>query len=188
MIPLSKNPPARFPQKPIIESAHPWWIAKVKPRQEKALAFDLMQWEIDYYMPLYTKQTRRQDNNKIRKSIICLFPGYLPFSAQSGFERQIYATDRIVNIVTVLHQKRFIREIEQIYRTLDLGLPVEPLESIAQFVAGKPVQIQHGPMKGICGTVIKIKGGSRLLLSVEGLGQAVVTVPAEFVALLPDDD
>jgi len=37
---VSENPPARFPARTIHEAEGVWWIAKVMPRQEKALAFD----------------------------------------------------------------------------------------------------------------------------------------------------
>ena len=43
MIPLLKNPPARFPKRTIREATDPWWIVKVKSRQEKALANDFLE-------------------------------------------------------------------------------------------------------------------------------------------------
>ena len=39
---INENPPARFPARAITEAAAPWWVAKVKPRQEKAIAFDFI--------------------------------------------------------------------------------------------------------------------------------------------------
>jgi hypothetical protein len=72
---VDENPPTRHPAGPISESKEPWWVAKVKPRQEKAIAFDLIARSIDYYLPMFTKVVRRKDNNKPRKSILSLFPG-----------------------------------------------------------------------------------------------------------------
>jgi transcription antitermination factor NusG len=186
MIPLSQNPPTRFPQKTIHEATERWWLAKVKPRQEKALAFDLLERQIEYYLPMYTKVSRRPDNNKPRKTITVLFPGYLPYCAKSGYERLIYSTNRIVNIVEIQHQKRFMDELEQIYHTLELGLPIEPVDSDIAILPGTPVQIEYGTLRGIVGTVVKVQNGRKLILSVEGLGRAAVTVTADMVKLLDE--
>ena len=96
---VNENPPARFPVKPLDEYSLPWWVAKVKPRQEKALAFDFIAKNIEYYLPLLTKVTRRKDNNKPRKSIIPLFPGYISFCADKNDLRTAFSTGRVVNTI-----------------------------------------------------------------------------------------
>lgn len=178
---VSENPPPRYPQRSIHEAQAPWWIAKVKPRQEKALAFDLIRKEIEYYCPMYTKVTRRRDNFKPRKSVLPLFPGYLSFCAPPGHERQVYTTDRVVNLVEVRHQKHFMSELEQIYYTLDLGMPLEPFVNIDELSPGMFVEVQSGPLRKIRGTVSRIQGTHKLILSVEGLGRAALTLDASIV-------
>jgi transcription antitermination factor NusG len=178
---VSENPPARFPQRPIREAENIWWIAKVKPRQEKALAFDLIKENIEYYMPMYTKVTRRRDNNKPRKSVLPLFAGYLSFCPHKNAERAIFATGRVVNLVEVRHQKHFIGELEQIYYTLDLGMTLEPMEVLEGLAAGTLVSVQAGPLRGIQGTIVRIQNHHKLILSVEGLGRAALTVDASLV-------
>ncbi len=180
MIPLSQNPPARYPQRPISESEFPWWVAKVKPRQEKALAHDLIKKEIEYYLPMCTKVTRRKDNNKPRKSIVCLFPGYVSFCASKGAERSIYSTNRIVNLIEVRNQSHFKNELEQIYHAFDLGISVEPVidENLS---AGKLVEVVSGPMRSLQGTIVKVHSGHKLILSVNVLGKAAVSIDASLV-------
>lgn len=180
MIPLSKNPPARFPQEPIKPTQDIWWVAKVKPRQEKALAFDLIDLNIEYYLPMYTKQTRRKDNNKLRKTILCLFPGYLSYRIPKGYHREIYSTNRIVNLVEVKNQKHFIKQLDQVYRSLDLGIPLEPLDYV-YLTEGKLVRVNSGPMRGVEGTISKVQSGYKLILSVDVLGKASVTIDASQV-------
>jgi transcription antitermination factor NusG len=178
---VSENPPPRFPSRRISEAEGPWWIAKVKPRQEKALAFDLIKRDIEYYLPMYTKVVRRRDNNKPRKSVLPLFPGYLSFCAHEGTQRLVYSTGRIVNLVEVRHQRRFVDELEQIYFTLDLGMPLEPFVHVADLSPGMMVEVRSGPLSGIQGTISRIQGTHRLILSVEGLGRAALTVDASVV-------
>jgi transcriptional antiterminator RfaH len=181
---VSENPPARYPQRPIHDSVGTWWIAKVKPRQEKALAFDCISSEFEYYFPMVTKVTRRRDNNKPRKSVLPLFPGYLSFCVAAGLERMMWSTGRIVNLVEVRHQKHFKKELEQIYFTLDLGMPLEPITDIEAIEPGMLVEVISGPLKGMHGTVQRTQGAHRLILSVEGLGRAALTVDSSIIRIL----
>ncbi|MFP4187116.1 MAG: transcription termination/antitermination protein NusG, partial [Acholeplasmataceae bacterium] len=176
---------SRFPQRSIHEAQGRWWVAKVKPRQEKALAFDLMEQNIEYYLPMYMKVVRRQDNNKKRKSILCLFPGYLSFCAEPGQQRHLYATGRIVNLVEIQHQSRFMKQLEQVYHTIDLGIPVEPWEDVDRLVEGTPVQVESGPLRGISGTVVRTQRSQKLVISVDALGRAAITVDAHMVKPVP---
>lgn len=181
MLPLSKNPPARFPERAIHDAEGPWCIAKVKPRQEKVLAFDFIKMEIEYYLPMYTKVTRRKDNNKPRKSILCLFPGYISFVSQDTYDREIYKTNRIVTLIKVKNQTEFIKQMEQIYTTYDLGIPIEPIFNPSELPPGQPVQVVAGPMRGLHGTIVKVHSDHKLILSVDVLGKASVTIDASYV-------
>jgi transcription antitermination factor NusG len=183
---INENPPARYPDRPLAESPQPWWVAKVKPRQEKALAFDFINKEIEYYLPLLTKVTRRKDNNKPRKSILPLFGGYISFSAEKTRLRDVLATNRAVNIIEIRHQKRFISELSQIYSALAHGVALEPCTE--SYPPGTRVQVLSGPLAGIKGIISKIHNQNKLILSVEGLGQAIITVEGSNVKPLRSDD
>jgi transcriptional antiterminator RfaH len=176
---MSDNPPARFPDRPIAEAPGPWCIAHVKPRMEKALADDCVKSSIEYYLPLVTKVTRRKDNNKPRKSILPLFPGYLSFCGIKETYFELYRTGRIAAIIEIKHQKRFITELSQIYSLLEKGVPLEPCA--ISLSAGQLVQVDGGPLRGVRGVVVTLKSQRRLILSVEGLGQAMMTVDAALV-------
>jgi transcription antitermination factor NusG len=176
---VNDNPPARFPDRAIGEAAHPWFVAHVKPRQEKAFADDCCRLAIEYYLPMVTQVTRRKDNNKPRKSILPLFPGYVSFAGTQETHFKLYATGRIATIIAVKHQKKFIAELSQIYSLLENGVPLEPCE--IPFSKGAEVRVEAGPLKGIEGVVMSSKNQHKLVLSVEGLGQAVMTIDAALV-------
>jgi transcription antitermination factor NusG len=171
---VDENPPARHPCRPITEAQAPWWVAKIKPRQEKAIAIDFINLAVEYYLPLFTKVTRRKDNNKPRKSILPLFPGYISFSADKDRLRDVLHTGRVVNCIEIRHQKRFIEELCQIYFALEQGVPLEPL--VEAYPEGTSVLVVSGPLRGIRGVIAKIHNNNKLILSVEGLGRAVITV------------
>jgi transcription antitermination factor NusG len=171
---VDENPPSRYPVRSIGDSKEPWWVAKIKPRQEKALACDFMNLAVDYYLPMFTKVVRRKDNNKPRKSVLPLFSGYISFSTDKKRLREVLSTGRIVNIIEIRHQKRFIEELSQIYSALEQGITLEPF--IEVYPTGTHVLVNSGPLRGIQGVIYKIQNKNKLILSVEGLGRAAVSV------------
>ena len=183
---MSDNPPARFPDRPIGEAEQPWFVAHVKPRQEKAMADDCLRLGVEYYLPLFTRVTRRKDNNKPRKSILPLFPGYLSFAGTKETSRTLYATGRIANVIEIKHQKKFIDELGQVYYLLERGTPLEPCP--VQCRSGDQVVIKNGPLRGIRGVIISVRNQNRLLLSVEALGRAMATVDASMVVPVDKKD
>jgi len=180
---VSDNPPARFPDRPIGEATLPWFVAHVKPRQEKAAADDCLRLAVEYYLPMFTHVTRRKDNNKPRKSVLPLFPGYISFTGMQETKHRLYATGRIAHIIEIKQQAKFIRELSQVYYLLEKGTLLEPY--IFPYAKGTEVCIQTGPLRGIRGVITSVKNQNRLILSVEGLGLAMTTVDASTV--LPVD-
>jgi transcription antitermination factor NusG len=178
---VNENPPSRHPHHPIIQKNEPWWVAKVKPRQEKAVAFDLINLSIEYYLPMFTKVVRRKDNNKPRKSILPLFSGYISFCAEKKRLREALSTGRLVNIIEIRHQRRFIDELSQIYSALEQGVNLEPFAEV--YPAGTHVFVNSGPLHGIQGVIYKIHNKNKLILSVEGLGRAAVSVDMAHVKI-----
>lgn len=171
---VDENPPARHPCRPISEAEAAWWVAKVKPRQEKAIAFDFIELAIEYYLPLCIKVSRRKDNNKPRKSVLPLFPGYISFSADKQRLRDALVTGRIVNIIEIRNQKRFIDELCQIFVAIEHGVALEPFTEA--YPEGTRVLVTSGPLRGIRGVIAKVHNNNKLVLSVEGLGRAAISV------------
>ena len=169
---MEQTPPSRFPDIPIDQSSCRWWVAKVKPRQEKQLAFDFLKSGIEYYLPIYKKVSVRPGTNKKRTFDIPLFPGYICFAQETP--KDIFITGRVVNIIEVKNQKRFIRELSAVYQTIERGCEIEPL---AEPVAlDTKVEVISGMLKGIQGVVASIKNRVMLILEVSGLGHAAVQI------------
>ncbi|HQL64221.1 MAG TPA: transcription termination/antitermination NusG family protein [bacterium] len=147
-----------------------WQVAYLKPRNEKAMAQDCEHLGIGYFLPLYRKTTRRRDNNKPRKSIVPLFPGYFPFVQPQAKRSLIHSTDRVIHILNVIDQAQFVSDLRQVWCAVTSGVPilgVVPLE------AGDRVRVTQGPLEGLIGVVQEIRGQFRVFLSVEALRMAV---------------
>ena len=169
--------PPRFPDRPLDQATERWWVAKVKPRQEKQLAVDFFKEGIEYYLPLYRKNTPRPGTKHRRIFHVPLFPGYISFAQNQP--HNIYSSGRVVNIIEIRHQQRFVRELNQIYFALQGNAPLEPMGDA--FTEGTPVKVIYGPLAGIEGIVCKDTASTRLILSVECLGSAALTIERSWV-------
>jgi transcription antitermination factor NusG len=123
-------------------------------------------------LPLYARNTPRPGTKHKRIFHVPLFPGYICFAQNQP--HNIYRSGRIVNLIEIKHQRRFIRELNQIYFALQGNAPIEPVNDA--FPEGTLVKIIHGPLTGIQGVVSKDPASNRLILSVEGLGNASLTI------------
>lgn len=174
-------PPSRFPDRPIEQAEGKWWIAKVKARQEKKLAFDFVGAGVEYYLPLYKKvYTRPGETTRKRIFTLPLFPGYIVFAQDTP--QNIYRTGRVAQLIEVRNQSRFIKEISAIYSALEGGMAVMPLEE--GFEVEEDVEVVSGLLRGIKGKIAEIRNSRYLMLEVEGLGKALVKVDMRSVKKL----
>lgn len=173
MLPKSKNPPSVWPDFPDLNHVeNDWYIAHLRPRQEKALSWDLMKSEICYCCPFYTKTVRRKDNNKLRKTVLPVFPGYLSFAGTENQRNAVFKTGRVLNILPVVHKRRFLEEISWVLAACESKNPFVLVKQ-QEIKKGQTVKISSGPMKGYTGKVISISGRQCIVLSVDLFRQSV---------------
>jgi len=98
----------------------------------------------------------------------------------------VLATGRAVNIIEIRHQKRFISELSQIYAAIEQGMSLEPC--LETYPAGTRVLVISGPLRGIKGVISKIHNQNKLILSVDGLGQAAISVDSSQVKPINEDE
>lgn len=149
-------------------TAHPWWVAYVRSRQEKGLARHLANHEVGFYLPQAEKQARRGGRTFI--SSLPLFPGYLFFRGPVEARRTALRSDLIVQVLGVRDQRQLHLELESLWRLQQAGVP---LVSHPYLQTGDEVEIVDGPFRGWTGTVLREKGRLRLIVSVTFLRQSV---------------
>jgi transcription antitermination factor NusG len=171
------NPPLRFPERPIDQAEEKWWLVKVKPRQEKSLAFDLIAKNIEYYLPMYTKVTYRRGTNKRRKAVLPLFPGYICVAQK--VPNDLYSTGRVARVIEVKVQEKFVRELTQVDCALRNGYTIAPVEE--RFMEEQEVEVVNGTLKGVKGIIVSVKKDRKLILTVDGLGRAAVEIDMAMV-------
>lgn len=164
---ISDNPPSKPFLCSILQTEGKWWVAKVKSRQEKAFAFDLLEQNVDYYLPYYEQKTERSDG-KIRKSNLVLFTSYVPFITEDPYK--FLKQKRVSTILPVKAQKWFREQLNYIDIASDAGYTITPMAQNENFTIGDTVRLISGPCAGLSGKICKVNNNNFLIIQIDALG------------------
>ncbi|MGO9569813.1 MAG: transcription termination/antitermination protein NusG [Desulfomonilaceae bacterium] len=163
---------ARHPEdRPLDEDLGAWWVMHVKPNCEKQVATYLLNRNISYYLPLYQRKTKVGYWHRIRTTEVPLFSGYLCFALDRERHNLLYDTKKLVRIIKVDDQERFVKELHAISRAIETG---EDLLVKPGLVPGRRVLILSGPLEGAEGVVVRRRTERQLALSVQMFNQSVL--------------
>jgi transcription antitermination factor NusG len=181
MIRLQDNPPIAWPTDARVTRVDArWTVAYCKPRQEKALAWDLCRQRVNYFLPMVLRQT--SSGGRRRRNLYPLFSSYLFFAGEDHDRTAVLRTDRVVRLIDIndAEQPRFRREIGALEAALHSS--PESLELYPRLVPGALVRITAGPMKDVEGVVLQMQNKRKLWLGVSVLSVgATVEIHADFV-------
>ncbi len=169
MLRLEDNPPILWPDTALSEEpSREWTAVYTKPRQEKALAWDLRQKQIGYFLPMVQRET--SSGGRRRRNLYPLFPSYLFVAGGEAERLSALKTDRAVQLVRAepSGQQQLCEEL----RALELALRHFPnsLELHPRLTPGAPARIKAGPMAGVEGLVLEGGAHNKLWLAVSCLG------------------
>jgi len=165
----SDNPPVTYPRKArVADLAGQWWVAHTKARQEKALAHDLRRKEISYFLPLIERETVIRGRRF--KPLVPLFPGYMFVCGTEDDRYECFTRNRIASMIPVCDREELVDELTQIQRALEADAPMDPWPYLK---TGRRARVTAGPFAGTEGIIVRRKDITRLVLSVQSLGQAV---------------
>ena len=168
MLKFSETPPILYPDVASVANISGlWWVAHTKARNEKALAWNLMQAQISYFLPLREKLTVRKGRRY--KSLLPLFSGYVFFCGDSDCRYRALTTNRIAQVIEVKDQDSLIHELIQIYTALSKGVRLDPHPYLKK---GDRCRVTAGPLAGMEGLLMQKKNLTKLVLKVDILGQA----------------
>jgi len=160
----------------------PWRVVQTKPRQEKALARELLAAEVPFYLPCDRRRIRVR--NRVVTSHVPMFGGYV-FAQSTDDERwRIASTKRVARFLPVRDPERLAGDLRGVRRILDLG---EPVTSESGLTRGSPVTLRSGPLAGMSGFVEKVVAGFRFVVMVDIIGRGVsVTVGGSMLGSLAE--
>jgi transcription antitermination factor NusG len=165
---VNENPPLVWPEaKSIADFRGTWWVAHTKARNEKAMAWQLANKDVPYFLPMTWKVSRK--SGRTIRSLLPLFPGYVFFCGGEVERLEALKTNRTAAILPVTDQVRLVRELLPIETVLQLGKPLVPHDYLK---VGQRCRVIAGPLMGTEGLIIRTPKETRLVLQVEMLGQA----------------
>lgn len=153
------------------ETATRMWVALyTRPRHEKQVAEALREKSLEAYLPLVPVLRQWSDRKKWVDEP--LFRGYVFVHGDPKERYRSVQTHGVVRMVRFQGRPAVVRdeEIDRIRRILREGEHIEACDPMA---AGDWVLIVRGPLTGIRGKLIEIQGGSRLVVTVPSINQAL---------------
>ncbi|MGH9717551.1 MAG: transcription termination/antitermination protein NusG [Candidatus Acidiferrales bacterium] len=168
------------PQDPMLESAarefssnaplKPWFALQVRTRHEVGVASFLNGKGYEPFVPLY--QSRRCWSDRIKMVEAPLFPGYLFCRFDINNRLPILTTPGVIQVVGFNRTPIPIEdtEIDAIQSLVASGFPSQPWPFLQ---AGDRVQIDSGPLRGLEGLLVELRGSHRLVVSVSLLQRSV---------------
>lgn len=143
-----------------------WMAAHTKPRQEKSLARELLKQHVPFYLPVVRKTAIM--GGRRRTSMAPLFAGYVFLFAAEEERVRSLTTNRIVRTITVEDEDQFLFDLRQLRQLIAANAPLT-IES--RLGPGNRVRVRQGAFAGLEGQVLKRRGETRLLVSINFLQQ-----------------
>jgi transcriptional antiterminator NusG len=163
----------------------PWFAVQTRSRYENFASNHLRGIGYQVFLPSYKCQRRWSD--RIKESELPLFPGYL-FCRFDPYDRfPILATPGVIQVVGIGKKPVPVddTEITEIQTLVRSGLQGQPCPFLQ---VGHRVKIEHGPLRGVEGILLRFRGGQRLVLSVTLLQRSVAVQTSEaWVTPMPSD-
>ena len=161
-------------------SSSPWHALYVRSRHEKLVCAQLKAKQQETFLPVYTAKHKWADRWKTVS--LPLFPGYVFCRFAPIQTSTVISTSGVIDIVRSGAEPSPIDpgEIESIKLAVSSPLMTTPY---AGLIKGQRVTMTDGPLRGLIGTLMEIRGGVRLVLAVEMLQRSVlVEIDQDWVA------
>ena len=170
------------PENEITEVKFPWFAVQVRTKHELGVAAFLGGRGYEPFLPL--SRSRRAWSDRIKVVDAPLFPGYLFCRVNIQDRLPVLSAPGVIRIVGYNRSPIPIdeAEINAIHAIVTSGLPNKPWPFLR---VGDPVQIKSGPLQGLKGILVAVKGAHRLVVSVTLLQRSVaVEIDSAYVKTL----
>jgi transcription antitermination factor NusG len=144
-----------------------WFVAHTRPRREKKLVEYCEREGFNVTLPLYKSVKKYRGKTVTFQKP--LFPGYVFLRLLPEQPRKVYQSDYVANLLTVVDQQLFERQLGDILEALDTNYEVF---LAPQITAGSRVKIKSGPLRGLEGYVEQRAGTTFVLLRLDFISQA----------------
>ncbi|MGB6728921.1 MAG: UpxY family transcription antiterminator [Terracidiphilus sp.] len=147
-----------------------WFAVYTTHRHEKRVSQHFQLREISHFLPLY--RAHRRWNNGSRTDVdLPLFPGYLFVNIGNCERVRVLQVPGVISVVGGLDGKPASISEEEI-ESLRAGVRHRRAEPHPYLAAGQRVRIRSGALAGNDGTVVRVKNGLRVVLTLDLIMQS----------------
>ena len=147
-----------------------WYAIVVKPQAERAVEVALAQKNYETFFPVVTTERRWSDRTKRVEA--ALFPGYVFCRFDHERRLPIMTTPGVREIVGFGRHAAPVDDAELTALRIVLASGVS-LDHCDYLQPGDAVEVTQGPLQGLRGSLLEVKGRCRVVLSVELLQRSV---------------
>jgi len=144
-----------------------WYVAHTRPRCEKKLEQYCGREGLSVTLPTYRSVKKYRGKTAVFNKP--LFPGYVFLKLYRHQRQKVYQSDYVANLLDVVDQEQFMRQLGDILFALETDLEVQLAPTIQE---GAWVRIRTGALRGMEGWVEKRSGMTTVLLRLDFIGQA----------------
>ena len=156
-----------------------WVVVHARPRCEKKVQAAALRQGYVVYLPLH-RRTHRY-GARVRTFDNPLFPGYVFCLTDQDGVRWLSQNRYTANRLEVVDQQQLVHQLRQLQAALQSGLLTEAMPYLE---AGRRVRVQAGPLRGLEGLIVRIKGQTRIVLNVDMIRESV-SVEVDSALLAP---
>jgi transcription antitermination factor NusG len=155
-----------------------WYAARTSPRHEKRVEQQLLQRDVEHFLPLYHSSRKWRNGQKVVLDLP-LFPGYIFVHIHRAERVRVLEISGVLFIVSGTGgEMASLPEAE--VEALRLGLNLRKVEPHPFLNVGQRVRIRSGALAGLEGFVERKKNNMRIVLTMDLIMQSIaVEVDAE---------
>lgn len=159
-----------------------WYAIRVRSNREQYVTASLTGKGLECFLPVYRKVARWSD--RVKKVESPLFAGYVFSRFDSSRRLPVVSTPGVVHVVGGSAGPLPVDEgeLDAIRRMIESGRPISPWPYLE---AGDAVVVEHGPLAGARGVLLRVKDEYRLVASLTLL-QRSVAVELDREAVRPE--
>jgi transcription antitermination factor NusG len=149
-----------------------WYVAYTAPRTEKKVAKRLSMVGIEYYLPI--RKEFRQWSDRMKHILVPVFPSYIFVYVN---RKEYFSAINQAGMVKYVHfggvpAKINAKTIEHIRKIIEYNSVLELCDKIPDI--GKKYKIPSGPLKGVEGTILRLKGKTHFVMEVDEWGKCII--------------
>ena len=158
-----------------------WFAVYTKSRSETKVFKRLNDADYECFLPMITEIRQWSDR---KKKVKCpLIKSYVFVKATKNDLVSIYNIPGVVSVLKFLGEPAIVTEVE-INNLKIITNNSEATKPVASFNLenGKPVEVTHGPFKGLIATYLSNSGQHRVIVNVEALNSFIeITLPLSHI-------